>query len=79
MYPVSLLLGTGISNSYIVIQKKKATDYYISTGLNFGLRNNNVLSFGLKYKGQMKVPNGMQKENSFFVLKYHLLRTDLSR
>lgn len=63
--PVSLLLGTGISNSYIVIQKKKATDYYISTGLNFGLRNNNVLSFGLKYKGQMKVPNGMQKENSF--------------
>lgn len=62
--PVSLLLGTGINNSYIVIQKKKATGYYISTGLNLGLRNNNVLSLGLKYKGQMKVPNGMQKENS---------------
>ena len=36
----------------------------VSTGLNFGLRNNNVLSIGLKYKGQMKIPNGMQKENS---------------
>lgn len=47
-----------------VIQKKKATEYYVSTGLNFGLRNNNVLSIGLKYKGQMKIPNGMQKENS---------------
>lgn len=63
--PVSVLLGAGIGNSYIVIQKKKATDYYVSTGLNFGLRNNNVLSVGLKYKGQMKVPNGMQRENSF--------------
>lgn len=62
--PVSILLGTGINNSYIVIQKKKATEYYVSTGLNFGLRNNNVLSIGLKYKGQMKIPNGMQKENS---------------
>lgn len=62
--PVSLLLGTGFNNSYIVIQKKKATGYYISTGLNLALRNNNVLSLGLKYKGQMKVPNGMQKENS---------------
>lgn len=63
--PVSILLGTGINNSYIVIQKKKATEYYVSTGLNFGLRNNNVLSLGLKYKGQMKIPNGMQKENCF--------------
>lgn len=62
--PVSLLLGTGVNNSYIMIQKKKATGYYISTGLNLALRNNNVLSLGLKYKGQMKVPNGMQKENS---------------
>lgn len=62
--PVSLLLGTGVNNSYIVIQKKKATGYYISTGLNLALRNNNVLSLGLKYKSQMKVPNGMQKENS---------------
>lgn len=47
-----------------MIQKRKATEYYLSTGLNFGLRNNNVLSFGLKYNGQMKVPNGMQRENS---------------
>lgn len=62
--PVSLLLGAGVSNSYIVIQQKKATEYSLSTGLNLGLRNSNVLSIGLKYKGQMKVPNGMQRENS---------------
>ena len=62
--PVSVLLGTGIGNSYIVIQKKKATGYCMSTGLNLGLRNNNVLSIGLKYKGQIKVPAGMQRENS---------------
>ncbi len=36
----------------------------MSTGLNLGLRNNNVLSIGLKYKGQIKVPTGMQRENS---------------
>lgn len=62
--PVSLLLGAGMGNSYIVIQNKKATDYYISTGINLGLGNQNVLSIGLKYKGQMKVTQGMQKENS---------------
>ena len=63
--PVSILLGTGINNSYIVIQKKKATEYYVSTGLKLRIDdNNNVLSIGLKYKGQMKIPNGMQKENS---------------
>lgn len=78
--PVSILLGTGINNSYIVIQKKKATEYYVSTGLNFGLRNNNVLSLGLKYKGQMKIPNGMQKENCFFpVPEYYFLRANLPR
>lgn len=62
--PVSLLLGTGIGNSYVVIQKKKATNYYISTGMNIQLHDNNVISIGLKYKGQMKTPNGMQRENS---------------
>ena len=62
--PVSFLLGTGISNSYVVIQKKKATDYYFSTGMNLGLRNNNTLSIGLKHTGQIKTPNGMQRENS---------------
>lgn len=61
--PVSLLAGAGINNSYIVIQKKTATGYYMSTGLNLGLHNNNVLSIGLKYKGQMKAPSGMQREN----------------
>ena len=30
--PVKLLLGAGVSNSYIVIQKKKATNYYVSAG-----------------------------------------------
>ncbi|WP_148371637.1 hypothetical protein [Bacteroides bouchesdurhonensis] len=61
---VSLLLGTGINNSSVVIQKKKATNYYFSTGMNLQLQDNNVISIGLKYKGQMKTPNGMQRENS---------------
>lgn len=65
--PVGLLLGAGIGNSYVVIQKKKATNYYLSTGMNLELRNKNVLSIGLKYKGQMKTPNGMQRENSLSV------------
>lgn len=65
--PVSLLLGAGIGNSYVVIQQKKATEYYLSTGMNLGLKNNNALSIGLKYKGQMKIPNGMQRENSLSI------------
>lgn len=60
--PVKLLLGTGISNSYTVIQKKKATYYYISAGLYKALHNNNAISLGVKYKGQMKRSNGMQRE-----------------
>ena len=43
--PVKLLLGAGVSNSYIVIQKKKATNYYVSAGSNFTLYNGNVLSW----------------------------------
>ena len=78
--PVSILLGTGINNSYIVIQKKKATEYYVSTGLNFGLRNNNVLSIGLKYKGQMKIPKRHAKRKQPFpVPEYYFLRANLPR
>lgn len=65
--PVSLLLGAGIGNSYVFIQQKKATEYYLSTGMNLGLKNNNALSIGLKYKGQMKIPNGMQREKSLSI------------
>ena len=60
--PVKLLLGAGVSNSYIVIQKKKATNYYVSAGSNFTLYNGNVLSLGVKYIDQLHLPNGMQRE-----------------
>lgn len=60
--PVKLLLGAGVSNSYIVIQKKKATNYYVSAGSNFTLYNGNVLSLGVKYSDQLHLPNGMQRE-----------------
>ena len=59
---VKLLLGAGVSNSYIVIQKKKATNYYVSAGSNFTLYNGNVLSLGVKYSDQLHLPNGMQRE-----------------
>jgi len=60
--PVKLLLGTGVNNSYMVIQKKKATNYYICAGSNFTLYNGNVLSLGVKYSDQLHLPNGMQRE-----------------
>lgn len=60
--PVKLLLGAGVSNSYIVIQKKKATNYYVSAGSNFTLYNGNVLSLRVKYSDQLHLPNGMQRE-----------------
>lgn len=60
--PVKLLLGAGVSNSYIVIQKKKATNCYVSAGSNFTLYNGNVLSLGVKYSDQLHLPNGMQRE-----------------
>ena len=60
--PVKLLLGAGVSNSYIVIQKKKATNYYVSAGSNFTLYNGNVLTVRVKDSDQLHLPNGMQRE-----------------
>ena len=60
--PIKLLLGTGMSDSYIIIQNQKATQYYLSTGLNMGFHNRNSISLGMKYTGQMKVSPGRQRE-----------------
>lgn len=60
--PVTLLLGAGISNSYVVIQKKEAQNYYISTGANFTLPAGNILSLGIKYNDQFNATAGMQRE-----------------
>ena len=62
IYRNPVKLGAGVSNSYIVIQKKKATNYYVSAGSNFTLYNGNVLSLGVKYSDQLHLPNGMQRE-----------------
>ena len=56
--PVRLLLGAGIGNSYLSIHKKKTTDYYLSTGINFEYRSRSTLSLGVKYTDQFKVSSG---------------------
>lgn len=59
---IKLLLGTGLSNPYVAIKKQKAQNYYISTGANFTTRNSNVISIGLKYSDQFKIPSGLSRE-----------------
>lgn len=56
--PVRLLLGAGIGNSYLSIQNKTTTNYYLSTGINFEYRSRSTLSLGVKYTGQFKVSSG---------------------
>lgn len=60
--PIKLLLGTGLSNPYVAIKKQKAQNYYISTGANFTTRSSNVISIGLKYSDQFKIPSGLSRE-----------------
>ena len=59
---IKLLLGTGLSNPYVAINKRKAKNYYISTGANFTTRNSNIISIGLKYSDQFKIPSGLPRE-----------------
>ena len=59
---IKLLLGTGLSNPYFAINKRKAKNYYISTGANFTTRNSNIISIGLKYSDQFKIPSGLPRE-----------------
>ena len=68
-YPVKLLLGGGLSNSYVVISGKKAENYYVSTGLNFLFKGGNTVSFGVKYNDQFNSTKNMQKDRalSFFL------------
>lgn len=56
---VKLLFGVGVSNFYIVIQKKKVINYYVSVGSNFILYNGNVFFLGVKYSDQFYLFNGM--------------------
>lgn len=62
--PLKLMLGTGISNSYVVINGKKAEDYYVSTGFNKTFRGGNNLTFGVKYSDQINLPVRMQHDRS---------------
>lgn len=63
-YPVKLLLGAGINNSYVVISGKKAENYYVSTGLNFVFKGGNTVSFGVKYNDQFNSAKNMQKDRA---------------
>jgi hypothetical protein len=63
-YPVKLLLGAGVSNSYVVISGKKAENYYVSTGLNFVFKGGHALSVGFKYNDQFNSSKNMQKDRA---------------
>ena len=62
--PTKLLLGAGISNSYLSIQKQKPTNYYVSMGVNCDIMNRCTVSLGAKYNNQFKVNPGRFKEQS---------------
>lgn len=66
-YPVKMMMGAGLSNSYVVISGKKAENYYVSGGLNFLLRNNNTLSFGVKYNDQFNIDTNMQRDKGLTI------------
>lgn len=60
--PVKLLLGAGWSNPYVAVKKQKAQNFYASTGVNITTRNSNVVSIGLKYSDQYRIPAGLPRE-----------------
>lgn len=59
-----LQAGTGLSNSYVVINGKKANSFYLSTGVGFNFRDSHILSVGAKYSNQFNASQGMQREKS---------------
>lgn len=65
--PVKLMVGTGISNSYVVISNKEAKDYYVSAGLNMMFRGNGKLSIGVKYNDQFNSATNMQRDRGISV------------
>jgi len=62
--PVKLMLGAGISDSYVIINNNKSQNYFVSTGLGLTLRNKNILSLGVKYGDQTSVDMGMPRDKS---------------
>lgn len=72
--PIRLMLGAGISDSYVIIKSDKSQNYFVSTGLGLTLRNKNILSLGVKYGDQTSVDMGMPRDKSisvFFNLSFN--------
>lgn len=66
-YPIKLMMGAGLSNSYVVISGKKAENYYVSGGFNFLFRNNSTLSFGVRYNDQFNIDTNMQRDKGLTI------------
>ncbi|WP_321436926.1 hypothetical protein [uncultured Bacteroides sp.] len=62
--PWHYMIGTGFSNSYVVIKDKKPLNSYISAGLGIPVMTGNLLSFGVKYNTQSGSNTGTQRVQS---------------
>jgi hypothetical protein len=66
-YPMKVMMGAGLSNSYIEVNNKKAENYYVSGGINLVFRGGNNMSIGVKYNDQFNSAKNMQRERGISV------------
>jgi hypothetical protein len=68
-YPTKLMVGAGVSNSYLEISNKKAENFYVSLGANLIFKGGNNLTIGFKYNDQFNSAKNMQRDRgiSFFL------------
>lgn len=62
--PIHYMLGAGVNNAYMMINKKKVMNYSVSAGVAIPVMNNNLLSVGVKYDRQHSSATGVQREQS---------------
>lgn len=61
--PWHWMIGTSVSNSYVVIKNKHTLNYSVSAGIGVPILQGSLFSAGLRYSSQ-KVKSGLVKENS---------------
>lgn len=66
-YPLKVMVGAGVNNSYVVISSKKAENYYVSAGLNMSFKGGNSVSLGVKYNDQFKGSTNIQNDRALSV------------
>ena len=60
-----IMLGAGVSNSYVVLKNKKPMNYHVSAGLGIPVMTGNLVSFGVKYETQAGAGSSVQKNQMF--------------